>query len=128
MPTRRVAGVSRCTEGRRTGLAAVGEDVGTGFDALLATTGDPPLAWPVDTRSGPWRVVRPGVEAWLWCSAAWVGAVGETEAALDLAASADPVQWLERLEDRLLEACEADPGPYAALACWHADTTDGDGD
>jgi hypothetical protein len=57
-------------------------------------------------------------QATLWCSAGWQAAMGRPEMALDLCAALDPADWLERMEDRLLDAACDDPGPYAALTAW----------
>ena len=80
-----------------------------GFDPLGA---DPPTMPGATARCG------------LWCTEAWWRDVGATEMAIDLAGASSPADWLERIENRLLEQSITDPGPYAALAHWSGDLPD----
>ncbi|MEO8280729.1 MAG: hypothetical protein ABI564_13615 [Ideonella sp.] len=87
--------------------------------AELLVTLDPTLEWPSGTT--PFHhALALGADclAHLVCCNTWWQAVGDTAAAIDLAAAATPAQWLIHMEDRLLEAAPGDPGRYAALAWW----------
>lgn len=117
--------VCRDGEGRRTAVFTHDSDPTAGIDTLLATAGLPIDAPDIVATHAFALRLSNTVEARLWCSSAWAGSLAELEMALDLGAAASPAHWLERLEDRLLDACTADPGPYAALACW-CGPTDGE--
>lgn len=80
------------------------------------------LHWPADSPAQHHALpFGAGRSANLVCSPRWWQAVGNGEAVIDLAAAATPAQWLQHLEDRLLDGAAVDPGPYAALAWWDED-------
>ena len=54
----------------------------------------------------------------LLCSDGWWSLVLETEMEIDLAASRSPGEWLQRMEDRLLERAQGEFDNYSAIAVW----------
>lgn len=101
--------------------AASGAAAPPPVEAALAAL-DPAPVWPDGLVPRPLALAfGNGAPVWLWCGDAWHRGVDETAAALDLAAADTALDWLERMEDRLLDAAQGDPGDYAALACWSAD-------
>ena len=54
----------------------------------------------------------------LLCSDGWWSLVLETEMEIDLAASRTPEDWLQRMEDRLLERAQGEFDNYSAIAVW----------
>ncbi|MGD9942251.1 MAG: PP2C family serine/threonine-protein phosphatase [Burkholderiaceae bacterium] len=74
-----------------------------------AAAGAPELAAPIQLSAG---------DALLLCSDGWWDHVLETEMELDLAAAETPQQWLERMEDRLLDRVDGDFDNYTAIAVW----------
>lgn len=54
----------------------------------------------------------------LLCTDGWWSLVLETEMEIDLAASRAPEEWLQRMEDRLLERAEGEFDNYSAIAVW----------
>lgn len=137
MDERHIAAVCRDPRRRRTAATVHERDASSAdwpasasdpaalLDAVLSAL-DAPLAWPAGRparhfRLLPFATVADMADAGncqLLCTEAWWRAVGETEMAIDLAASASPAEWLERMEDRLLESGGADAGSYAAVAWW----------
>ena len=114
---RRTATAAAATDSR---AAAANTDGAPPLETALAAF-DPPPAWPAGLGVQViGLVIDDGSPAWLWCSTGWPGAGADIAAAIDLAAAATPLDWLERLEDRLLAASASDPGDYAALAWWPA--------
>lgn len=91
-------------------LRVLGEaDTDTG---AAAGAGAPELAAPIAARPG---------DALLLCSDGWWDHVLETEMELDLAAARSPAEWLQRMEDRLLERASGDYDNYTAIAVWCVD-------
>lgn len=54
----------------------------------------------------------------LLCSDGWWSLVLETEMEIDLGASRSPGEWLQRMEDRLLERAQGEFDNYSAIAVW----------
>lgn len=90
---------------------------GNGRNALLRTLGDPDA--PIPDLS-PEAVVLGDGDAFLLCSDGWWGEVLESEMEIDLAGASSPQDWLQRMEDRLLERAADDFDNYTAIAVWCA--------
>jgi len=90
----------RCDDSRNRLLAVIG-----GADDVRPDFSDTPTALlPEDVL--------------LLCSDGWWSLVLETEMEIDLAASRAPGEWLQRMEDRLLERAQGEFDNYSAIAVW----------
>ena len=64
------------------------------------------------------EILRPGRHAFLLCSDGFWEYVLENEMAADLAAAADPLDWLVRMRSRLISRVPADNDNNTAAAAW----------